>query len=73
MVTRDEMARMSLRHDTQVAAAFRRALGVAGGAAPKAGRRRRRRRKGRGPTRAEVRECMRDTRSPMDRARWGRG
>ena len=67
MVTRDEMRRMARMYDTTVSRAFRLALGVAGGAAPKAGRRRRRRRcRGRGPTVHEVRECMRDTRSPMD-------
>ena len=64
MVTRDEMRRMARMYDTQVSRAFRRALGMGDPAGR--GRKKRRRRCGRGPTVHEVRECMRDTRSPMD-------
>ena len=63
MVTRKQMVEIAARHDTQVAAAFRRALGVACGPRPQG--RRRSRRGGRGRWRG-MRECMRNERSPMD-------
>ena len=63
MVTREQMVEISTRHDTQVAAAFRRALGVTCGPRPQ--RRRRNRRGSRGRWRG-MRECMRNERSPMD-------
>ena len=63
MVTRKQMAEISTRHDTQVAAAFRRALGVTRGPRPQRRRRNRRGRRGRW---RGMRECMRNKRSPMD-------
>ena len=62
MVTCEQMVEISTRHDTQVAAAFRRALGVTGGPRPQ----RRRRRRGRRGRWRGMRECMRNERSPMD-------
>lgn len=66
MVTRDQMVEMSRRHDTQVAAAFRRALGVLPGRPRRRARRRprRQRQEWRG-----MRECMRNEHSPMDSGR----
>lgn len=63
MVTREQMVEMSRRHDTQVAEAFRRALGVAG---PKHRRNRRRKRV---PRYCGLLECFENRRSPMDRGR----
>ena len=63
MVTREQMVEISTRHDTQVAAAFRRALGVTRGPRPQRRRRNRRGRRGRWHG---MRECMRNERSPMD-------
>lgn len=63
MVTRKQMVEISTRHDTQVAAAFRRALGVTCGPRPQRRRRNRRGRRGRW---RGMRECMRNERSPMD-------
>ena len=63
MVTRDEMARMALRHDTQVAAAFRRALGLGDAPPP---RRRARARRRLHPEWRGMLECFRNERSPMD-------
>ena len=63
MVTREQMVEMSRRHDTQVAAAFRRALGVR--AWPSGKRKGRRKRKRRLEWRG-MRECFRNYGSPMD-------
>lgn len=65
MVTRAQMVEMSLRHDTQVAAAFRRALGVKQWPlAPRKRKRRKRHDEWRG-----MLECFRNERSPMDSGR----
>lgn len=67
MVTRAQMVEMSRRHDTQVAAAFRRALGVKQwplGPREKKRRRRKRHHEWRG-----MLECFRNERSPMDSGR----
>lgn len=66
MVTRKQMVEISTRHDTQVAAAFRRALGVLPG--------RPRRRSRRRPHRPHqewrgMRECFRNHGSPLDSGR----
>lgn len=64
MVTRAQMVEMSKRHDTQVAAAFRKALGV--DASPPGGRKKRRKRKRPHPEWRGMRQCFRNERSPMD-------
>ena len=64
MVTRAQMVEMSKRHDTQVAAAFRKALGV--DARPPGGRKKRRKRKRPHPEWRGMRQCFRNERSPMD-------
>lgn len=65
MVSRDEMRRMAWGYDTTVSRAFRRALG---GNAPREvrGRAVAAHDRARDPRFRGVRECMRDTRSPMD-------
>lgn len=66
MVTREQMVEIATRHDTQVAAAFRRALGVLPGRPRRSSRRRpsRQRQEWRG-----MRECFRNRRSPLDSGR----
>lgn len=66
MVTREQMVEIAARHDTQVAAAFRRALGVTCGPRPQRRRRNRRGRRGRW---RGMRECMRNHGSPLDSGR----
>lgn len=65
MVTREQMVEISTRHDTQVAAAFRRALGVTCGPRPQ---RRRRPHRPHQEWRG-IRECFRNRRSPLDSGR----
>ena len=67
MVTRAQMVEMSKRHDTQVAAAFRRALGVE--ARPLGKRKKRHKRKRPHPEWRGMRRCFRNERSPMDSGR----
>ena len=67
MVTRAQMVEMSLRHDTQVAAAFRRALGVKQW--PLGQRKRKRRKRKRHDEWRGMLECFRNDRSPMDSGR----
>ena len=67
MVTRAQMVEMSLRHDTQVAAAFRRALGVKQW--PLGQRKRKRRKRKRHDEWRGMLECFRNNRSPMDSGR----
>lgn len=67
MVTRAQMVEMSRRHDTQVAAAFRRALGVKQW--PLTPRKRKRRRHKRHHEWSGMLECFRNEHSPMDSGR----
>ena len=69
MVTRDQMVEMSRRHDTQVAAAFRRALGVKQWPMGKRKKKHRRRRHRKHSELRGMRECFRNEASPMDLAR----
>lgn len=65
MISRDEMRRLAWCYDTTVSRAFRRALG---GARPREvlGRAAVAHDRARDPRFRGVRECMRDTASPMD-------
>lgn len=67
MVTRAQMVEMSRRHDTQIAAAFRRALGIKEW--PLGKRKKTRRKREWDPRWSGMYECFKNHHSPMDSGR----